>query len=77
MRTERELLIDCLERLNRSGIPYMLVGSMASNYWSIPRTTHDLYFVLAIASQDVDRAACMRSKEMHSTGRIFASGLTA
>jgi hypothetical protein len=33
MRTERELLIDCLERLNHLGVPYRLVGSMASNYW--------------------------------------------
>jgi hypothetical protein len=40
--TERELLIDCLGRLNRAGLPYMLTGSMASNYWGIPRTTHDL-----------------------------------
>jgi len=42
MRNERELLVDCLERLNRIGISYMLVGSMASNYWGIPRSTHDL-----------------------------------
>ena len=26
----------------------MLTGSMASNYWGIPRTTHDLDFVLSI-----------------------------
>ena len=39
---ERELLVDCLRRLNRSGITYYLTGSMASNYWGIPRTTHDL-----------------------------------
>ena len=25
----------------------MLPGSMASNYWGIPRTTHDLDFVLS------------------------------
>lgn len=57
MRTERELLIDCLERLNRLGVPYMLVGSMASNYWGIPRTTHDLDFVLVLQKTDVDAFA--------------------
>lgn len=46
--TERELLRDCLRRLNRIGIPYYLTGSMASNYWGIPRTTHDLDFVLSL-----------------------------
>jgi len=44
--TERELLVDCLRRLNRTGVVYYLTGSMASNYWGIPRTTHDLHFVL-------------------------------
>jgi len=29
--TERELLLDCLRRLNQTGIAYMLTGSMASN----------------------------------------------
>jgi len=52
MRSEKELLIDCLGRLNRSRIPYMLTGSMASNYWGIPRTTHDLDFVLVLQPTD-------------------------
>lgn len=46
--TEKELLADCLRRLNRASVPYMLTGSMASNYWGIPRTTHDLDFVLQL-----------------------------
>jgi len=46
--TERELLVDCLRRLNRVGLPYMLTGSMVSNYWGIPRTTHDLDFVIQL-----------------------------
>jgi hypothetical protein len=45
--TERELLADCLRRLNGLGLPYMLTGSMASNFWGVPRTTHDLDFVLS------------------------------
>jgi hypothetical protein len=51
--TERELLADCLRRLNGLGLPYMLTGSMASNFWGVPRTTHDLDFVLSI---EEDRA---------------------
>jgi hypothetical protein len=35
---ERELLVDCLRRLNRTGVIYYLMGSIASNYWGIPRT---------------------------------------
>jgi len=51
--TEKELLIDSLSRLNRVGIPYMLTGSMASNYWGIPRTTHDLDFVVQIPESSI------------------------
>ena len=44
--TEQELLCDCLNRLNQAQIPYMLFGSMASNYWGVPRSTHDIDFVV-------------------------------
>ena len=53
--TEQELLADCLKRLNQSGLPYMLVGSMASNYWGVPRSTHDIDFVIQFDSKDVQR----------------------
>jgi len=46
--TEQELLVDCLRRLNRAEITYYLTGSMASNFWGIPRTTHDLDFVIQL-----------------------------
>jgi hypothetical protein len=50
MRNEQALLVDCLARLNRLGIGYMLTGSMATNYWGIPRSTHDLDFVIVLNS---------------------------
>lgn len=43
--TERELLVDCLRRLNGVELAYLLTGSMASNYWGIPRTTHDVDYL--------------------------------
>ena len=46
--TEQELLRDCLRRLNDANVAYMLVGSMASNAWGIPRTTHDIDFVVQV-----------------------------
>ena len=55
MRTEREFLVEVLERLNKTGVNYMLTGSMASNYWGIPRTTHDLDFVLTMKANQVDQ----------------------
>jgi hypothetical protein len=51
--TEQELLLDCVRRLNASGIVYMLTGSMASNAWGIPRTTHDLDFVVQLPPSQI------------------------
>ena len=53
--TERDLLVDCLRRLNQAEISYMLTGSMVSNYWGIPRTTHDLDFVLQLPPSDAPK----------------------
>jgi len=53
--TEQELLQDCLTRLEGSRIPYMLVGSMAGNYWGVPRSTHDIDFVIEFDDDDVAR----------------------
>ena len=54
MRSEREFLLDVLVRLKQAGVAYMLTGSMASNYWGTPRTTHDLEFVLLMRPDQVD-----------------------
>jgi len=54
MRSESEFLVDVLGRLNAAGVDYMLTGSMASNYWGIPRTTHDLDFVLVMKPDQVN-----------------------
>ncbi len=51
--TEQELLLDCVRRLNASGVAYMLTGSMASNAWGIPRSTHDLDFVIQLPPSQV------------------------
>jgi hypothetical protein len=53
--TEQELAIDAVRRLNRASIGYLLAGSMASNYWGIPRTTHDLDFVVELPFQSIPR----------------------
>ena len=62
---ERELLVDCLGRLNTLALSYYLTGSMASNYWGIPRTTHDIDFVVALATADVNRIVTAFSDVFH------------
>ena len=61
--TESELLKDCLVRLNRLGVGYMVTGSMASNFWGIPRSTHDLDFVIQLPPTAVERVVAEFSTE--------------
>jgi hypothetical protein len=60
---EQDLLLDCLRRLNEGEVAYMLTGSMASNAWGIPRTTHDLDFVIQLQSSQVDSFAQLFADE--------------
>jgi hypothetical protein len=64
--TEQDLLLDCVRRLNASRIAYMLTGSMASNAWGIPRSTHDLDFVIQLPRSHVSAlAAAFRTEDFH------------
>jgi hypothetical protein len=51
--TEQDLLLECVRRLNKHGAAYMLTGSMASNAWGIPRSTHDLDFVIQLPPSQI------------------------
>src|SRR5688572_11618909 len=53
MRTQSEVLLDCVRRLNATGVPYMVTGSMASNAWGQARFTHDIDIVVHFAAKDV------------------------
>ncbi len=44
--TLAELLADVIRRLERSGIPYMVTGSIASTFHGEPRATRDLDIVI-------------------------------
>ena len=63
--TEKELLKDCLRRLNRVDIRYMLTGSMVSNYWGIPRSTHDLDFVVQLPEVVIPRLVDAFTGDFH------------
>lgn len=50
-----ELGLDVADRLDHAGIPYMLTGALAVNYHGVPRSTHDIDFVVVIAPADIGR----------------------
>ena len=55
MSEEIDLLKLVCERLNQAGVPYMITGSFAANFYAVPRMTRDLDIVIAIDHQDEKR----------------------
>lgn len=55
MLNEFDVIRDVTERLTKAGIPYMLTGSIAMNYYSQPRMTRDIDLVVELYAKDIDR----------------------
>jgi len=54
MLNEFDVIRDFTSRLTSAGIPYMLTGSLAMNYYSLPRMTRDIDFVIEARAKDID-----------------------
>ena len=52
--SQQELLRKVIETLDRSGIDYMVSGSVASSLQGEPRSTHDIDVVVSIQETDVE-----------------------
>jgi hypothetical protein len=55
--TADEAIVAVLEALATAGIPYMVVGSLASNVHGIPRSTRDADIVVALEPGSLERLA--------------------
>ena len=55
MLNEIDILRDICGRLDSLRIHYMLTGSMAMNYYAVPRMTRDIDLVIALPSGSVSR----------------------
>ena len=54
MSEELEVLKIVAERLEKAGINYMVSGSVAANYYTIPRMTRDIDVVIELEQGDVE-----------------------
>lgn len=52
---ELEVLKSVAQRLDTAGIPYMVTGSMALNYYAVPRMTRDIDLVVELFPGDTQR----------------------
>ena len=52
MNIEREVLCIVSQRLEKAGILYMVTGSIAGNFYSVPRMTRDIDIVIEVKNED-------------------------
>jgi hypothetical protein len=55
MSEEFEVLRVVTGRLDAAGVPYMVTGSIAVNYYGVPRMTRDIDIVVEVSVADLDR----------------------
>lgn len=59
MKNEIEVMQDATARLETAGIPYMITGSMALNYYAEPRMTRDIDLVVELTGADTERVVAL------------------
>lgn len=52
-------------RLEAAGIPYMVTGSMAANFYTTPRMTRDIDLVIELSERDVERVTGLFQNEYY------------
>lgn len=55
MSIEFDIIKEVVKRLDESGVPYMITGSIAANFYSVPRMTRDIDIVIELKESDVER----------------------
>jgi hypothetical protein len=55
MSEELEVLKEVVQRLDKGGIAYMITGSTAANFYTVPRMTRDIDIVVELLERDVER----------------------
>lgn len=65
MSDELDVLKSVAATLDGAGIPYMVTGSMATNFYAVPRMTRDIDLVVEMSERDVDRVTRLFQQEFY------------
>jgi hypothetical protein len=62
---ELDVLKSVAAHLAGAGVPYMVTGSMAANFYAVPRMTRDIDLVIELSERDVDRITRLFQQEFY------------
>ncbi|MFQ5682986.1 MAG: hypothetical protein ACE5HC_06905 [Candidatus Binatia bacterium] len=60
---ELEVLAEVARRLGQAGIAYMVTGSIAASFYTVPRMTRDIDIVVELSERDVSRFIPLFAKD--------------
>lgn len=75
MLNELDIVRDVSTRLGGAGIAYMLTGSMAMNYFALPRMTRDIDVVVALEPGDGARVVRLFSPDYYVSREAVDSSI--
>lgn len=65
MNEELEVLKIVTHRLGAAGFDYMVSGSVAANYYTVPRMTRDIDIVISLKNADIDKFFNLFQKDFY------------
>src|SRR5882762_3109363 len=77
MSEELDVLKTVTQRLNDAGIPYMLSGSLAANYYATPRMSRDIDLVIDLRENDIDRFLGLFAHDFYADREDIAEAVAA
>jgi len=73
MSEELEVLKIVAGRLNEAEIPYMISGSIAANYYTIPRMTRDIDIVIELKESAIDKFIALFEGDFYVNREMIAN----
>ena len=73
--THPELVVQMADYLDATGIPFMIVGSVCSSNWSMPRSTNDVDVVIEATLAQVERFFALLGDKYYSSLDMAREGL--
>jgi hypothetical protein len=63
--TQSDFIRDSIGRMERLKLSYCITGSIASNYYGIPRLTHDMDIIIVLLDKEIEPLADIFSKDYY------------
>ncbi|MBI5970174.1 MAG: nucleotidyltransferase [Deltaproteobacteria bacterium] len=73
--TEADVIKEVARRLDGAGIGYMITGSVAANFYSIPRMTRDVDIVVELSEKDARRVFELFKEDFYADMDAMASAV--